>query len=263
MSQIPSPTYRRISFSREPEIQCMWIPGWGGSSWSLLPFAEKFGFGTHFLFDHIHARQLERGTALSIEDMAHALRAALPDEISSFHLVGISMGGLISAVLANLPELNIRSLHLCCTNTGGLGGHRPISESASTRWWEPIKKGEDPLRKILGLCVSKKFRASDEFEEYLTHCSQIPTPVTGSTLKMQWNAIGNFSSLPFLEKTKIPSFLYEGEEDAVVATGEGERLLESLKPLSRHILPGGHLFFLEDFESFHPVFYKNIQYCLG
>jgi pimeloyl-ACP methyl ester carboxylesterase len=258
LKSLPALNYEIIEFSEHASLRCVWIPGWGGSSWSLRPIVETLGFGVHWLFDHHHVQQIGRNRQLSIEDMAQSIAETVPEESSPCHLIGISMGGLIAQVLAHSYSEFILSLHLCCTTRGGSGGHRPINEKAANRWWEPVQKGSDSIRRVLEICVAPEYRSSPEFEEYLKHSKSSPKPVTGSTLQMQWNAMENFSSLPLLQSISVVSHLYEGKDDVVVAPGEGAQLAQHLKPASRHILPGGHLFMLEKPVEFRQVFLTNL-----
>lgn len=258
-AKIPDASFYKVIKECEPEINCVWIPGWGGTAWTLRPIIERMGFGTHYLIDPIHARQLEKGHCLSIEDMVQAILQGLDKEISSFHLIGISMGGLIAQVLASTFPRKVRSLHLCCTNTGGFGGHKPINSETAKLWHAPPQKGDDPVRRILERCVSPDFAATGEFLDYLEHCRKTPNPVTGRTLKMQWEAIANFHAAPYLGSIRIPSFLYEGSADKVVAKGEKELITRYLNTISNHIINGGHLFFLESSKEFESLLKLNIQ----
>lgn len=256
------PTYRTLSFKNSQAETFVWIPGWGGNSWTLLPLVEQIGLGRHILMDPLSRKDLEtagrQARDLSIELMADSILEALEKEKSPWHLIGISMGGLVAQVVADRSPSQTASLHLCCTHAGGANETEAAANSAMQSWWGRCAPGEDPITKILKRCFSPKFRAEPGFEEYLTHLKRNPAPVSGSTLKLQWQAAVKYDGLPYLSRLRLPVYVYQGSQDEVVRKGVGDRLVEALGASAKlEVFPGGHLFFLESPLEFSEILVKN------
>jgi pimeloyl-ACP methyl ester carboxylesterase len=258
----PRPNHRILDFQNTQNGTYIWIPGWGGNSWTLLPLVESMAKGRHILMDPLSRKDLEsvglRGRDLSIELMAESVLKVLESEEGPWHIIGISMGGLVAQVLADSLPVEMATLHLCCTSTGGANEQDAVDQSALQAWWRPCVPGEDPITKILKCCFSPSFQKDSRFQDYLAHLRKNPSPVSGSTLKLQWQAALAFDGLPYLDRVQWPVYIYEGRQDKVVRKEVSRRLERALRvPPKVEVFSGGHLFFMESPLEFCKILLRN------
>ena len=207
------------------------------------------------MFDHLNYKELKLlreanpGRPL-IEIMSEVVMEVLENEHRPFHLVGISMGGLMSQFIASQWPQKIHSLHLLCTVTGGYGNAHFLTDYVKEAWSELPGPGQDPLYHALEPCVTEACVDKPYFHEIMEHLRNIPVPVTGSTLMVQWTALRDYSSLEYLRDIKLPTFVYWGAGDRVVCRKELDKLMEHLPGASLTEYPSGHLFFMEFVQQF-------------
>jgi pimeloyl-ACP methyl ester carboxylesterase len=181
---------------------------------------------------------------VQMADDAAGLIAALG--LSSAHVTGISMGGMIAQELALAhPEL-IRTLTLGCTYCGGPGSSH-ASPELMQRLAEAMMSGDRQraLRVAWEANVSKAMLDNDDaYAAFLAIAQQRVVAVRVVMAQMQ--AIFAHDTSARLHELHMPTLVVHGTEDQMLPVENG-RLIASLIPGSRlEILDGvGHLFFWE------------------
>lgn len=234
-------TFLEVGHSENSRLQYVWIPGWGGTAYGLLPLIESLGFGTHRILEPLGANgELKNRQNLSMEEMAeYALK--LCEGLEDFSLMGISMGGIIAQLMA--PRLNLLELHLMCTTRGGLNNPEPIAPRARQIWFSRAGVEEDPVLKMLGPCFSEKSQSVKL--AYAGHLRKQPYSLSGHALKLHFQAMLACDTSPALTMLSCPVYAHEGQEDQVVLPFQRARIEEVIALGDVFSYPGGHLFFLE------------------
>lgn len=161
----------------------------------------------------------------------------------SAHVVGISMGGVISQELALTHPERVRSLVLGCTWPGpgetwapGVG---KIAEAASSG--DPVKAA----RLMFEANVSPTFAAEPgRFEEFTQVAAAVKVP--GPVVLLQMQAAAAHDALDRLPALAVPTLVVHGTTDDVILSSAGERLAALVPDAKLDLWDGvGHLFFWE------------------
>lgn len=202
-----------------------------------------------FVYDHRGVGESARldgplTIAALAEDMA-ALMDAL--ELSSAHVMGISMGGMVAQELALRHPQRLRSLVLGCTYCGGEG-------SALT--------GEDVLRGLAAAMasgdrrrairtaweanVSAPFAADDQ--AYATFLEiGIAKAVPVAVIMEQMRAIVGHDTSERLADVAAPTLVVHGTEDRMIPVSNAAMIAGLIPDARLEIFEGvGHLFFWEE-----------------
>lgn len=194
-----------------------------------------------------------RGAEWSVADMAaDVLAVADACGFDTFHLAGLSMGGMISQeLLVTRPE-RLRSVTL-------LGTHFGItSDESAPRYVAPAPEAlaalanpidrDDPVgstRRMFELLAGPGFleRHPDRFELMIDIGREVPMPMRG--FMSQFAAVSRWNSYDRLGPSPVPALVVHGDADPLIPPGNGRNLAEAIEaPL--HLLPGcGHMLFLE------------------
>jgi pimeloyl-ACP methyl ester carboxylesterase len=186
----------------------------------------------------------EVGATLTMDDMAsdatRVLDAAGWQE--DVHLVGVSMGGMISQHLALLHQDRFASLTLIATHAGG------------PRTWLPPAKG---LLGFLRVHLGPQDKRTDAMaqllypESFIQSCDadalhrrmnlQMGTRPNPQTLRRQLGAIRRHDTRLRLGQLKLPTLIVKPERDILVDPKNSERLLAGIPHASMlRIADGGH-----------------------
>lgn len=241
----------------------VWIPGRGGTSWSLLPLVTRMRRGTHLVLDHHSSKGyklLEESNLGLIQAMALNIVETCRKYFDTYHLAGISMGGLVAQEIAISHPEDLQSLHLLCTVTGG-GGNRTnfVTEYCLQEWSTKPLPHEDPILKALQPCVGEDCLEKTYFKNFYSHTLLTPIPPTGSVLGYQWQALYQYSSRDGLKNIQLPTFCYHGSQDRVIDPGEMEFIHQQISDSRFFEYPSGHLFFLEFWKEFLSDLNGNID----
>jgi len=183
----------------------------------------------------------------TIEEMAGDLSAVLDDAaVSSAHLVGASMGGMIALQFA-LDDDRARSLTLMCTSPGGPDAV-PVPEETLERMYEvPEEYGErEAIRYKMGPAMSDEFTAanSDLVEQIIDW--RLDSDASDQARLWQGAAVQEFDVSDRLDEIQVPALILHGTADRVVPVENGELLAEGLPDAELHTLDGApHLLFIE------------------
>jgi 3-oxoadipate enol-lactonase len=176
---------------------------------------------------------------------------ALVDElgITDFHLLGVSMGGMIAQEYALAHPGDLRSLTLACTYaTPG-----PFC-SRMFRLWEELAPKEGVafvMRDVTLWAFTVPFfqEREDELREFEAAMADITMPV--DAYLAQLHVIQHHDATDRLGQIDVPTLVLAGEEDILIPTRLSHALHE-LVPGSRWVtVPGGHACLWEHPEPFN------------
>jgi 3-oxoadipate enol-lactonase len=183
----------------------------------------------------------------TIPDLAaDALAVMDAAELSTAHVLGISMGGMVAQELALAHPDRIRSLSLGCTYSGGPGSSLIAPEDAGPLL-EAMSSGnlDLMLNAMYAVNLSPTFRADEShFADFTAMAKALPA--RQQTVQLQLGAIGGHDTQSRLADISSPTLVIHGTEDKMIPVANGE-LIASLIPGARlEILDGvGHMFWWE------------------
>jgi 3-oxoadipate enol-lactonase len=184
----------------------------------------------------------------TIADLAQDAAALLDAlELTSAHVLGISMGGMVAQELALADPGRVRTLTLGCTYCGG--PQSQITDRAVVQRMLASFVTGDPqvvLRTSFEINVSPSYAARPgAWEAFCENALSVAAPVP--VILEQLRATAAHDTSDRLGSLSTPSLVVHGDRDEVLDVSNGE-LIARLVPGARlEILPGvGHLFWLED-----------------
>jgi pimeloyl-ACP methyl ester carboxylesterase len=180
--------------------------------------------------------------------MASDLEAVLDDAgVESVHVVGASMGGMISQQYV-LDYGRAKTVSLLCTTPGG-PDEVPIPDDTLERMFG-VPEGYDQREAIR---YKMKPALTDEFWD--SHGDVVEQIVEwrvesdASDRAREWQAAGveQFDVSDRLDEIEIPTLVLHGERDRVVPVGNSDLLVSGIPTASRRTFDegGSHLFFAE------------------
>jgi 3-oxoadipate enol-lactonase len=254
-----SPEIRWFSAgSRGPAVLLVMGLGMRGELWR--PQVEGLR-GAHRLawFDHrgvgesgptpsrrLHMRDMARD-ALRVADALGAEARAAGDHVGAwerFHLVGVSMGGMVAQELALRAPGRVRSLTLIATFGGGpLHGRLPTAEGL--RAFVAANVAREPgarVRALQSLLYPPEYLAAADREALGARMrAQLTGRVPPRTLLGQLHAVFRHDTLARLPSLALPTLVVRPGRDVLVRPTHSDALLARL-PNARHLaLPdAGH-----------------------
>lgn len=176
---------------------------------------------------------------------------ALVDElgISDFHLVGISMGGMISQEYAIAHEGDLRSLSLCCT----YAWPGPFCSRMFALWADmaPVMGPPQIMRDVTLWAFTREFfetRGEElaEFEQAMAELDQ-----SAEAYLAQLNSIQTHDTRDRIGAVKTPTLVLAGEEDILIPVEQSRRLHALMDNAEWATSKGGHAFLWEHPEPFN------------
>jgi 3-oxoadipate enol-lactonase len=186
-----------------------------------------------------------------LEVMASDMVAVLDElELDSVHVVGASMGGIISQILAVRHQERVRSLTLACTGCHHLQWRRDLlaewAELARTKGMRAVV--DEAHRWLIGP------RSRVRFWPVIGWLGPLALQVRPEAFVAQIEAILALDdSLRFeLEQVKVPTLVLVGSQDILTPIGDSE-LIHELIPDSELVIVTGaaHGFMVENAGSFN------------
>jgi 3-oxoadipate enol-lactonase len=170
--------------------------------------------------------------------------------IAKAHVLGISMGGMISQELAlNHPE-RVQGLVLGCTFCGPAHG-LPSSPEVAVRM---AKIGTLPIaeriQEFWRVTVSPEFleRGQQFLDDIIRVHLETPTP--WETFGKQFVAVQSFDTYDRLPQIKAPTLIVHGDGDLLIVYGNMKILADRIPGARTHTVKGaGHMFFWEQPEE--------------
>lgn len=167
------------------------------------------------------------GGLLTMVDMARdALRLADELEMETFHLVGVSMGGMVSQEIAIAQPDRLRSLTLIATHAGGSMPVLPGREGIK-RFLRVHTAGSRDARlaALHQLLYPPDFLASvDSVDLDARVRDQVGTPIPRATLLAQVGALFSHSTADRLDRLSMPTLIIKPGQDLLVPPRQSDRL---------------------------------------
>lgn len=179
-------------------------------------------------------------------DAAGLLRAL---ELSTAHVLGISMGGMVAQELALAQPAALRTLTLGCSYAGGPGSRLTTPESIR-RLRDTWSSGDAmaALRASFELNVSAGFAARPgSFREFAAQVAA--APVSTSVILEQLRATATHDTSVRLGSVRAPTLVLSGDEDAMLDVRNSHQIAALIPGARLETLPAtGHMFWWE-----HPL----------
>ncbi len=223
----------------------------GGMIYPLeLWFCQRGFFDDSFFCVFIDNRDSGRSgrsaSDYTIRDMAEdVISVADSLGLGSFHLVGVSMGGMIAQDLAAFYPDRVSKLVLISTHYGC----SDYLEKAGEVWREILDVKGLSLREIymrgISYSLSKKFFNSrkDVIEKLLFIRERYPQEP--EAFFRQFRAASSFCSKDYLSRITCPTLVVGGSLDVVVPKTLVEKLGRSIKNSETVFFEAGHLVLIE------------------
>ena len=175
----------------------------------------------------------------SLEDMASDCVAVLDDAaLSRVHVLGISMGGMISQIIAAEHASRVDRLLLLSTHFGGLDVVQPSAETIAAILPPPGTAPADATRSAMRAITAPGFAdVHPEVIESLVDGS-LDKPIRFQHLMFQKQAILDGDRTEQVPKIQAPTLVVHGDEDPLVPIENGRRLAAAI-PSSRFVVLDG------------------------
>lgn len=206
-----------------------------------------------------------------------------------FHLVGISMGGMVSLEIASKAPQRLLSLMLINTHAGGLGAFPPIqglltvfwgmlnndmAAGDRTKFGDPVY-ADEKLRKRLNERLINSWLNMRKLPTNDSVGASLPTPPTPTTRPPAvpistffYQGLGTFlhhlshEQLKEISNHNIPTTIVVSTDDYLVRPSNGLGIYESMKgPHVRlHLFKnGGHAIIAEAIEQFNNLLFHHLD----
>ncbi len=181
--------------------------------------------------------------AFTLEDMAVDATAVLDAVgVERAHVVGVSMGGMISQLVALEHAKRVNKLILMSTHHGGPNIHQP-TEAAQAVFMPPAGLGvEEVTRQAMTAFVAPGFadRQPEVIDRLVEIAVESPTPYGAFMAQLQ--AILASDRTERLKDVDRDTLVVHGDEDPLVPIGNGRQIHERIPGSKLHVLNGcGHL----------------------
>jgi 3-oxoadipate enol-lactonase len=179
---------------------------------------------------------------------------ALVDElgITGFHLMGVSMGGMVAQEYALAHPGDLRSLTLACT----YAAPGPFCSRMFDMWADlaPRLGVSFVMRDVTLWAFTVPFfeEREEELREFEAEMAGITMPV--DAYLSQLNVIQAHDATDRLAEITTPTQVLAGEEDILIPTALSRRLSEAIPGAGWRTVPGGHACLWEHAQPFNKAF---------
>lgn len=179
----------------------------------------------------------------SMRDFARdALRVADDAGFARFHLVGVSLGGMISQELALLAPSRLRSLTLIATHAGGPGGLAPHPRGLYHFARSFTLRGGARVDALQQLLYPERFlRETDRAALAERIAAQTGAPADRRAALRQLVAVARHDTRSRLREVSVPTLVLKPEEDVLVRPSHADVLASRIPGARLHVVKGaGH-----------------------
>ena len=169
--------------------------------------------------------------------------------VTDFHLMGVSMGGMIAQEYALAHGGDLRSLALCCT----YAAPGPFCSRMFWLWRDmaPVMGVPTVMRDVTLWAFTQEFFEEREamLKEVEAALAALDQPV--EAYLAQLHAIEVHDTTARLAKITTPTLVLAGESDILIPTGLSRRLCEGISGAEWAVSKGGHAFLWEHPKPFN------------
>ncbi len=215
--------------------------GGSGAMWGsafLAPLARRFRL---ILPDNRGTGTSARGsvpyTLARLADDAAAILDA--ESITSAHVLGVSMGGMVAQEFAVRHPARLRGLVLGCTTCGGHHALWPRPEVLDA-------VGQVGLLGAPALVVTPEFLRSHPNRLAQLGLRAMAHPTPPATVREQLGAIARFDMSTRLQRIQAPTLVVTGDRDLLIPPANARILVRGIRGAQGVLVKGtGHCFFWE------------------
>jgi 3-oxoadipate enol-lactonase len=207
----------------------------------ILQMEDLLGAGYRVLrFDNRGVGQSDKPAGPYTTAQLASDAKALVDElgITDFHLVGVSMGGMIAQEYAIANGSDLRSLTLACT----YAAPGPFCGRMFSMWADMAPKLGVPfvMRDVTLWAFTQQFfeEREAELKEFEAEMAAMPQPV--EAYLAQLSSIQSHDTTDRLSEISVPTLVLAGEEDILIPVHLSRRLAEGIAGARFETTPGGH-----------------------
>lgn len=194
-------------------------------------------------------------TSRMLADDAKALVDSLG--ITDFHLMGVSMGGMISQEYAINYGSDLGSVTLAST----YGVADPFCQQMFGMWADLAKSIDVPfvMRDVMLWAFTGAFfeERPDEVAEFNEAMASLDMPL--DAYLAQLNVIQQHDSVDRLSAIDVPTLVLAGEEDILIPVRLSKRLHEAMPSSEWVTVPGGHACLWESPAPFNSAFLDFVR----
>ncbi|MFX0136410.1 MAG: alpha/beta fold hydrolase [Candidatus Hodarchaeota archaeon] len=240
----------------EGEPICL-IMGWGGSS--VIWYRQREMLAKSYKVILIDNRGTGRSSKpkypYTMQMFVDDVKAVLDHlNISKLHLMGCSMGGMISQQFAlTYPDM-LSSLILCCTAASTKMPN--VNDVDPEKLFIMTEVTPESLRSMFSLIFTTKYidwLFSDdgraEFNKLIIEMAKYPPTMKG--MKNQFSAIQDHDVVNRLGEIKIPTLILVGKNDVLLPPRNSKIIHKNIANSELQILEGGHMFWIEAEKEFN------------
>jgi len=169
--------------------------------------------------------------------------------LTDFHLVGVSMGGMIAQeyAIANAPDL--RSLTLACT----YAAPGPFCSRMFSLWADmaPVLGVPAVMRDVTLWAFTVPFFEGREEELKEFEAAMADLPQSLEAYLAQLSSIRTHDTTGRLDAIRVPTLVIAGEEDILIPVSLSRRLHEAIPGSSWQTTKGGHACLWEHPQAFN------------
>ncbi|GLQ50518.1 alpha/beta fold hydrolase [Dyella flava] len=228
------------------------IHGLGGDSgfWE----AEQKALGERFRVLAIDLRGSGQSAGstgpFSIEDLANDVISVLDHAgISSAHVIGFSMGGLVAQALAVAAPHRVKSLVLAAT-FATTNQQASLFLKAVGSVYRAGATAKQLYELVLPWLFSEKFLSDPRAAPYKVY----PEDQSAEQSREDWlrllDAQLAFDGRAELSKIRMPTLVVCGDEDRLAPRSDAGQLIKGIKGSVLKMIPGGHLINIESHDEF-------------
>ena len=179
---------------------------------------------------------------------------ALVDQlgIRGFHLMGVSMGGMIAQEYALAYPGDLKSVTFACT----YGVADPFCQTMFTMWADIARKISVPfvMRDVALWAFTGAFFEDRPAEaaEFAAAMAALPMPLQAYLAQLA--VIQDHDTMSRLHQIKVPTLVIAGEEDILIPVRLSKRLQAAIPGAAWATVPGGHACIWESPDPFNAAF---------
>ncbi len=177
--------------------------------------------------------------------------------ITGFHLMGVSMGGMISEEYALAYPGDLKSLTLACT----YGTADPFCQAMFAMWADLARKIDVPfvMRDVALWAFTGPF-----FEERPQDAAEFAAAMAAldmsvETYLAQLAVIQNHDAIGRVGTIAVPTLVLAGEEDILIPVRLSKRLQQAIPGAAWKTVPGGHACLWESPDPFNAAFLDFVR----